>query len=301
MHILKSVRTPLTIICILCFGMVLTPSSFAFLAQNDHVPKNIDVWASVYLDRLDYDPAGEGVVYVEGSFGVYNMNAHRECIYTFEVRLEIFKKNKKTGKWGTLTPDAKTAPLIFGTLGVAAEPWENFDASGSDNHNLLFCCLSDGPHKASQEFRAEATVTLNVTQKGWTETWMILKHPLRFEHEPQGETGLGPTMDGETFFDNCDAIGGIPWQSLIITEIPYDVIYWYIKAPGDTSYYGTPLEMQTDWGDGAEKRATMTHTFPEDVGGQFEEGTYYQIGALVHRSDNIIKWETYKVWVQDRN
>ena len=237
----RSIGITVAMLCyLLLIGIVLTPSAFAFLAIDDHDPNNIDVWASVYLDQLEYDPAGGGVVYVDGSFGLYNINEDRGCTYTFEVRLEIFKKNKDDGLYYTLIPDAKTNPLISGTLDEAAEPWENFDADGSDSKNLHISCLSGGPHEKDDEYRAEATVTLNVTQHVWTESWQITQHVLEFTHDPETDEeeihGIGPTKDGETFSDDCtvDKKSTDPekdewttWQSLVITEIPYDVVYWY--------------------------------------------------------------------------
>lgn len=294
--------------------LLLTSSAFAFVAIDDHAPENIDVWASVYLDRLEYDPAasGGGVVYLDGSFGVYNINAHRRCGYTFEVRLEIFKYNPEADDFFTLRPDAKTNPLISGTLEKAAEPWENFAADGSDSKSLHLSCVGGGDHKAGDRFKAKATVTLNVTQHVWTEPWQITEFELDFTYRPPEADeeeihGIGSTDDGETFSGDCtvDEKSTDPekdewttWQSLIITEIPYDRIYWYKKAPGDTSTYGSLMDI--DYGDGVQKRATMTTGFPWDVGGQFEEGVYYEIGALVYRSDGDIEWNSYQVWVKDR-
>ncbi len=306
----KTIGIAVAMLCyLLLIGMVLTSSAFAQLAIEDHDPKNIDVWASVYLDQLEYDPTGGGVVYLDGSFGLYNMDAHRGCVYTFEVRLEIFKKNKANGKYDTLTPDARTNPLITGTLDEAAEPWENFDADGSDSKSLHISCLG-GTHVKGDDFKAEATITLNVTQRGWTESWQIRQHILYFTHDPETDEeeihGIGPTTDGDEFSDDCQVDSrskdpekdeGQNWQSLVITEIPYDVIYWYVKAPGDTSYYGT--NKVTAWGDGAARRSTFTYDFPLGDGNDNTTGAYYQIGALVHRSDNEIKWYSYEVWVND--
>ena len=145
-----------------------------------------------------------------------------------------------------------------------------------------------------------ANITLRVYQGNKQDTWTI-SHSLPFTHRPQGETGLGATNDGETFSGECDARGGDSWQSLIKTEGPYDQVYWYVKAPGDTGY-GTWIK--TDQGDGVERKSTMTHTFPEDVDDPNKEGdqqgVYYEITAYVYRWDLSVYWDSYKVWVIDK-
>ena len=84
----------------------------------------------------------------------------------------------------------------------------------------------------------------------------------------------------------------------MITDTPYSSVYWYVKAPGDTSSFGTHVE--TDHGNGVEKRATMTYSFPDDVGGPGEESAYYEITAYVYRWDQTVYWNSYKVWVHDK-
>ncbi len=299
---------------------LLTSSVFAQLAMDSHISTklfddgNTAVSAFVSIDRLTYDPSGAGVAYLDGTFFLHNYHTRSACNYSGDLRLEILEP-KGNGTYWTFKPDAKN--LIGGNL----KKWED-DASLSDiqvsipeSVNLYMDCISGGKDgglpEAGREYTMSAAITLRVTIGRTTETWAINKPTLDvdFTYErPEETTGLGPTTDGETFAD--DILGGSctcsgddrDWQSLLITEIPYDVVYWYIKEPGDTSYYGTNVE--TDWGDGAAKRATMTHRFPDDVDDPNEEGNqtavYYDIGALVYRSDNNIDWHTYKVWVNDK-
>jgi len=120
-----------------------------------------------------------------------------------------------------------------------------------------------------------------------------------FIHTPAGIHGLGASTDGETFSGDCYATGGDSWQSLVITDTPYDSVWWYVKAPGDTSGLGTQVE--TDQGDGVERHATMTYTFPEDVGEPLAEGAYYEITAYVYRWDLTVYWDSYQVWVRNKN
>ena len=166
-----------------------------------------------------------------------------------------------------------------------------------------------------EKFQARATVTLNVTQDGWTESWQIYQHKLNFPlEEPQGQTGIGATDDEVTFSGDCtvDEKDSDPkedewatWKSLVITDSQYSAVYWYVKAPGDTSYYGTPLDDKTVWGDGSgNRKATMTYSFPHDVDDPNQvgdqDGVYYEITAYIYRWDLTVYSESYKVWVKDR-
>lgn len=81
----------------------------------------------------------------------------------------------------------------------------------------------------------------------------------------------------------------------MITDTAYSSVYWYVKAPGDTSEHGTWVE--TDHGDGVVRNATMTYTFPDDVPGT---GASYEITAYVYRWDQSVYWDSYKVWVEDK-
>ena len=95
------------------FELVLTPSVLAFLAMDSHIPKKLVsrdgetlVMAYVSIDRLDYDKAGEGVAYLDGTFYVHNYDQKNELIYGGELRLAILEP-KGDGTYHTLSPDAK--------------------------------------------------------------------------------------------------------------------------------------------------------------------------------------------------
>ncbi len=155
-----------------------------------------------------------------------------------------------------------------------------------------------------------AAITLNVTNGRDTETWKIdnRKNDVEFTHNPANVYGLGSTKDGETFSGDCWVSTHSElrsWQSLVITEDPagerpgpYAHVYWYIKAPGDTSSDGTWVE--TDAGDGEETHATMTYSFVDEDGELKEEAGFYEITAYVYRWDQSVYWESYTVWVEDR-
>ena len=130
-----------------------------------------------------------------------------------------------------------------------------------------------------------------------------------FWHEPETAVeqleGLGPTTDGETFSDDCTVNKGDEWekwQSLIYTEGPYYAVYWYVKAPGDTSAHGSPKGVS--WGDGVTRKATMTTSFPDDVDDPNKPGdqksVWYKITAYVYRWDQSVYTKSYPVWVNDR-
>lgn len=275
-----------------CF---LTPCVFAQLDINGHAAEDVSVSAYASLDDLYYDPSGTGVVYMDGSFYLENHDPRKRCTFDFEVRLEIFKADG-----GTLTPDAKSK--TSGQLKKAAAPWHDIYESYSDGINIHIDCLDQAPG-ADAELTMSATVTLNATIGGVTESWQVEEYKIDFTHRPETIEelihGLGPTTDGETFSGDCKVnfASERDWQSLVITDTPYDEVYWYVKAPGDTSVHGTVVEI--DGGDGVERHATMTYLFPADVGEQFEEGAYYEITAYVYRSDLSVYWDSYQVWVQD--
>ena len=131
------------------------------------------------------------------------------------------------------------------------------------------------------------------------ETWAINDPTYKqdFRHRPTSAHGLGPTTNDETFSKGCNTTGGKEWKSLMITEKPYDLIYWYLKAPGDTSAYGSEEEIVT--GDGTERNSVFTHPFPLADGDTDTTGAYYEITAYVYSSDGSVYWESYSVWVND--
>ena len=263
---------------------------------------NALVSAYVSIDRLEYDPTGTGVVYLEGTFFLYNHDPKVAYQYDGDLRLEIFDEDGNTFR-----PDAKE--LIDGSVRKNDEDanwWEVYDSIPKST-NLHTECLSPTGDakaiKAGERYTMSAMITLNVYGVHKNETWQV-PYTSTFTHDPQGETGLGATdrADGTTFSGECDAVGGNDWHSLIKTEGLYSQVYWYVKAPGDTSAYGTHIE--TDQGDGVTRKANMTYTFPEDVDDPNKEGdqqgVYYEITAYVYKWDLSVYTDSYKVWVTDR-
>ena len=130
------------------------------------------------------------------------------------------------------------------------------------------------------------------------ETWAINKPTYKedFDHWPTSSHGLGPTTNGETFSKGCTTTGGKAWDSLMITDAPFSQIYWYVKAPGDTTAHGSQEEIVN--GDGGERKSVFTHPFPKQDG-LLGTGSFYEITAYVYRWDQSVYWESYKVFVED--
>lgn len=274
---------------------------FAWLAKDDHAPDKLAVDVSVTIDSLYYDTSGAGVAYLSGSFFVYNFHPVRTCSYDGELRLEILKP-LGDGKFQTHTPDSKEN--VDGTLEENDDDARVDDIydSFSKSTNIHVDCLDPKPI-AGVDYIMSASITLNVTQWGTTEPWGVNDPPYEsgFTYLPEMNAeephGLGPTKDGETFSGDCTSNlnNESDWQSLMITDTAYSSVYWYVKAPGDTSEHGTWVE--TDHGDGVVRNATMTYTFPDDVPGT---GASYEITAYVYRWDQSVYWDSYKVWVEDK-
>jgi len=267
---------------------------------------NTLVTAYVSIDSLSYG-SGDGVVNLDGTFYVHNYDQENSISYDGELRLEIFDMDGNT-----YTPDSKVP--VSGTLEENDEDarWWNVYASHSKNTNLHVECLSptawdQEPIEARTEYSMSASITLRVTGGHQDETWST-SYSSTFTHLPEDDeeeiSGLGPTKDGETFSDDCTVNTDnerTSWESLLYTDAPYSSVYWYVKAPGDTSAFGTHVE--TDWGDGVEKRATMTTSFPEDVDDPNQPGdqtrVYYEITAYVYRGDQSVYWQSHQVDVYD--
>ncbi len=82
---------------------------------------------------------------------------------------------------------------------------------------------------------------------------------------------------------------GKAYEVRVITDAPYSQVYWYVKAPWETSTYGTNVEI--DEGDGTTTEASMTYTFPS---GAMHTGEF-TITAYIYRDDLSVYEETYTV------
>lgn len=307
---LRSIGIAVAMIC----SLLLTPSVFAQLAIDGHAAKIIVddeghplVSVSVSIDSLSYN-SGNGAVDLGGSFFIYNYDPKRDISYDGEIRLEIFDLNGNA-----YLPHAEEE--VDGSLeenDADANWWEVSD-SFSESISLHMDCLSPTAHAepitAGTEYSASSNIALRVTGFRNSETWST-PYSTNFWHNPETAVeqleGIGPTINGTEFSDDCtvnsnDDDERASWQSLIYTDTPYYAVYWYLKAPGDTSGDGSFLG--DDWGDGSTRKATMTNSFPDDVDDPNKEGNqdavWYEITAYVYRLDLSVYTKSYRVWVQD--
>ena len=283
------------------FLLMTSVSADAELASDYHWKPGFNASAYVSITKLEYDPLGEGVAYLDGTFYVRNLNPKKSCRFDGELRLEILKP-LGDNKFETL---GHFEQEIEGNLKKNKHPFVNIRTRIQESVNLHMDCLSPRP-KEGERYTMSASITLRVTIGGVTETWKINDptHKIEFRHEPLGVHGLGSTRNGETFAGDCNAtlIRELrSWESLVITEDPtgtrpgpYDEVYWYIRAPGDATH--TLIEI--DHGDGVETHATMEYSFvDEDDELKGKEG-FYEITAVVLRWDQSVYWDSYNVWVK---
>lgn len=302
---LKSVGIAVAILCSLClFGMVFPPLVLAQLAIENHRAttfvdheNNPTVAAYVSIDSISYDGSGEGVVNVSGTFYLYNADPKRGKNYDGELRLEIFDSDSNA-----LTPHAELP--VIGSVEKNDEDahWSNVSTSFPESTQLHMSCLSGQKRiEAGERYRADANMALTV--RGWNrdETWAV-DYSYEFEHDPTEDValqvGIGPTTDGETFSGDCqvDSAGErARWRSLVYTDAPYDIIYWYVKAPGDTA---DGRFVAVAYGDGAMRKSTMTTNFLDVVEGN--NLAWYEITAYVYRWDQTVYPTSYLVGVKSK-
>ncbi len=310
MRKLSYIRIALLIIC----SLFTTPFCFAqSLAVDSHIPESLTYseWVkeegnilrlhhytaamvSVSIDEFTYDPSSNGVANLDGSFYIMNYHPRNSLSYTGEIRMEIFKPTEN----GDLTYLPHAEKEVSGYLKSWNENRDNDEIIDdfSESLSLNIDCLS-GPEDIDEDDRLKmsASITLRATIRNTEETWSTT-YTEEFTHSPTSDHGLGPTTDGETFSGDCSCTGSDEWDSLMITEKPYDMIYWYVKGPGDTSAYGTVEDIVE--GDGVERSSVFTYTFPEEDGLP-GTGSFYEITAYVYSSDGSVYWESYSVWVED--
>ncbi len=86
------------------------------------------------------------------------------------------------------------------------------------------------------------------------------------------------------------AEAGTGHEANFTTNSAYQSVYWYVKSPSDTSYYGTNVE--TDYGDSSTTTtAQLSYSFPSGVSGD------YVITAYVYDNDSSVYETSYTVSV----
>lgn len=98
--------------------------------------------------------------------------------------------------------------------------------------------------------------------------------------------GIYPTAPNQT------PSPGDTYSVHLITDGPYSQVYWYVKAPWETTYYGTNVE--TDSGDGTATTASLNYTFPS---GAMHTGDFKITAYIYRHSDLSVYEESYTVTV----
>lgn len=128
---------------------------------------------SVSIDALTYDPAGNGVATLDGSFYIMNYHPRERLSYSGDLRLEILKP-KEDGTYLTYDPDAKKE--VSGNLKSWNENRDNDEIIDdfSESVSLNIDCLS-GPEdiNAGDRLTMSASITLTATICFTEETWAI--------------------------------------------------------------------------------------------------------------------------------
>lgn len=127
------------------------------------------------------------------------------------------------------------------------------------------------------------------------EQWQATYTTARFLHDPVSALGIGPTTEnGDEFTTDFTSRPGEDWHSLLITDSPYDQVYWYVRAPWESGF-GTTVEI--DQGNGENIRATMKYRIPdysEDFDG---DSIYFTITAYIYRLDLSVYERSYDIKV----
>ena len=109
------------------------------------------------------------------------------------------------------------------------------------------------------------------------------------------EDGIASTSDSPGLSPDGGLYAASPGGShtaSLTTSVPYNTVYWYVKKPWDTSYYGT--NEATDSGDGLTNEASFSYTFPS---GSMHTGSF-KITAYIYTGDSNIQEYSYTVTVQ---
>ena len=144
---------------------------------------------------------------------------------------------------------------------------------------------SDAVYVPNQQLHHTAT---SKTHDDHTDVY--LNGELEQEGDAEGNNGHGNNDLGIFPTDpNQSPSPGESYEVRLTTDTPYSQVYWYVKAPWETSYYGTNVEI--DNGDGSTTEASLTYTFPS---GAMHIGEFI-ITAYIYQSDQSVYEETYTV------
>ena len=103
---------------------------------------------------------------------------------------------------------------------------------------------------------------------------------------PEPQLGISPVDPDDTPYP------GEAHEYRLITDAPYYYVYWYVKAPWETSERGSYIG--SDSGDGTTTEATFSYTFPS---GAMHTGDFL-ITAVIYRWSDMSEYEeTYTATV----
>ena len=104
--------------------------------------------------------------------------------------------------------------------------------------------------------------------------------------EPEPQLGISPVDPDDT------PSPGEAHEYRLITDAPYYYVYWYVKAPWETSERGSYIE--SDSGNGTTTESTFSYTFPS---GAMHTGDFL-ITAVIYRWSDMSEYEeTYTATV----
>ena len=155
-----------------------------------------------------------GVAYFNGMFMFHNSGVKSHG-YSGEFRLEIlgYLADEKDPFSGSIKKNGKEGyvGMRFWHLSL---PVDRTGAPRDENHKM------------------KGTITLKVNHPigNGQDTWQA-DYEVRFSHSPLDIVGIGPTRNGEDFSNDYSANSGDSWESLMITDAPYDTVWWYVTTP----------------------------------------------------------------------
>ncbi len=270
-------KAQLVLSLIIINTFLITIPLFAVLDSDVGFGKKFakNVWGYVQLHNLEYNGEEPGIAYL-GGLVMFNNKGIKSHRYDGDFRLEIlgYSRDEKMPFSGTIEKSGKVgaADLIFENLSL---PVDRTDAPREQKHKM------------------KGTITLRVYHPIGTgkDQWQA-DHELNFYHDPIASVGIGPTTNGEDFTRGYLANAGDSWNSLLITDAPYDEVLWYVQAPGE-DFPGTYKEVDSG-GFGDKTKATMSNFFPTNI----NKSAYFTIWAEIWRRNGSGYYKYYKVWVE---
>ena len=179
--------------------------------------------------------------------------------------------------------------------------------------------LKQGSYKTG--LRVEKDITFyedalrDTREIAWTASSTVVDNVGKVTHrdykeKEAGKFGENEDIDNSPYCDNCtNGCSACPTPGIyptdpnqtpspgdtysvhLITDGPYSKVYWYVKAPWETTSLGTNVE--TDSGNGTATTASLNYTFPS---GAMHTGDF-KITAYIYASSGSVYEYSYTVAV----